>query len=223
MNREDPYRDQAERLRQKIERVPFENDGHPGKLPPRSEIHRNKKKKHKWKLKYPVIRLLALFFILLPITIYSAYTYLDNKESIGKKEVVITDSEGYEPIELETRNDPIDSGDEEDSETSALFDEDLDEEANTSEIEPVTDNEASIPSPADKATTEPFGNKDSEPETSNQEQGIVYHTVQPNETLFRIAIKYYHSKEGIEIIRNANGIQGNEIQTGQVLKIPLQK
>ncbi len=52
---------------------------------------------------------------------------------------------------------------------------------------------------------------------------IVYHTVKPKETLFRIAMNYYHSQSGIEIIKEANDLQTNEIHTGQVLKIPLEQ
>ncbi|MDT9024703.1 LysM peptidoglycan-binding domain-containing protein [Rossellomorea yichunensis] len=50
---------------------------------------------------------------------------------------------------------------------------------------------------------------------------IVYHTVAPKETLFRIAMKYYNSQSGVERIKEWNNIQNNEIQTGQVLEIPL--
>jgi LysM repeat protein len=45
--------------------------------------------------------------------------------------------------------------------------------------------------------------------------------VQPKETLLLIALKYYHSKSGIEIIKKANQILNEQISTGQVLKIPL--
>nr|WP_282597681.1 LysM peptidoglycan-binding domain-containing protein [Bacillus sp. REN3] len=58
---------------------------------------------------------------------------------------------------------------------------------------------------------------------SAAEETIIYHTVQPKETLFRVAMKYYNSQEGIAIIRKANNLQGNDIQAGQVLKIPLKK
>ncbi|MDE3839434.1 peptidoglycan-binding protein LysM [Bacillus methanolicus] len=214
MNREDPYRDQAERLRKRIERLPIENEENPGKLPPRSEIHRNKKKKNKWKLKYPVIRLLVLFFILLPITIYSAYTYLEGQKFSGKKEAIGNGDEGYEPIELEINEDPSEPNTEKETEKSSLDNEDHEEEENISLSESITESHSSS---AENAATQPEGNKDSGPKT------IIYHTVQPNETLFRIAIKYYNSREGMDIIRDANGIQGNEIQAGQVLEIPLQK
>ena len=56
------------------------------------------------------------------------------------------------------------------------------------------------------------------PESSEE---IIYHTVKPNETLFRVAMTYYKSQDGIPIIKKANNLQGNEIQTGQVLKIPI--
>ncbi len=47
-----------------------------------------------------------------------------------------------------------------------------------------------------------------------------YHTVQPGETLFRIAMNYYQSSDGVEKIRQANGLSGNDISSGQRLKIP---
>ncbi|EIJ78713.1 LysM repeat protein [Bacillus methanolicus PB1] len=214
MNREDPYRDQAEKLRQRIERVPIENEEKSGKLPPRSEIHRNKKKKNKWKLKYPVIRLLVLFFILLPITIYSAYTYLEGQKFSGKKEVIGNGAEGYEPIELEIRKDPLNPNTEKETKKSSLNNADHEEEKKIALSDSIIKSHSSS---AENAAAVLEGNKDSGPKT------IIYHTVQPNETLFRIAIKYYNSKAGIDIIRDANGIQGNEIQAGQVLEIPLEK
>ncbi len=55
------------------------------------------------------------------------------------------------------------------------------------------------------------------------EEKIIYHTVQPQETLYRIAMNYYHSKAGVEIIQKANHLNGVQISTGQVLKIPLKQ
>ena len=51
----------------------------------------------------------------------------------------------------------------------------------------------------------------------------VYHTVQPGETIYRISIKYYKSKSGIDTIKSANNLTSNEIRVGQVLTIPLNK
>lgn len=52
---------------------------------------------------------------------------------------------------------------------------------------------------------------------------VVLHTVQGEETLFRISMNYYKSQEGIALIREWNGLNGNEISKGQVLKIPIKK
>ena len=58
-------------------------------------------KKNKWKLKYPVIRLLVLFFILLPITIFSIYSTIA-KDKIGNvRETDGESTEEFETIEIE--------------------------------------------------------------------------------------------------------------------------
>ncbi|WNP87212.1 LysM peptidoglycan-binding domain-containing protein [Bacillus velezensis] len=49
----------------------------------------------------------------------------------------------------------------------------------------------------------------------------VQHIVQPKETLYRISMKYYKSRAGEEKIRDYNGLNGNDVYTGQVLNIPL--
>ncbi|OAK75818.1 LysM peptidoglycan-binding domain-containing protein [Lederbergia galactosidilytica] len=78
-----------------------------------------------------------------------------------------------------------------------------------------------------KETSPPKKEPEKEKQESTQDQppvqnegGEVYHTVQPGETLFRIAMNYYQSQEGIEKIRQANGLSGNEISVGQKLRIP---
>lgn len=54
-------------------------------LPSRSEVHRKKKKKLKAKIKFPLIKLLVLFFILLPIGFYFVYTYLQDRPVYNQK------------------------------------------------------------------------------------------------------------------------------------------
>jgi len=91
VNKEEPYRDQAERLKKRIQKINDKvEDGNRDKLPPREQVHRQKKKKTKWKLKYPVIRLLVLSFILLPIIIFSVISYRDNgkKKSMTQKRLL---------------------------------------------------------------------------------------------------------------------------------------
>lgn len=56
-------------------------------LPSRSEVHRKKKskKKKKSKIKFPLIKLLVLFFILLPIGFYFVYTYYNDQPVYKQK------------------------------------------------------------------------------------------------------------------------------------------
>lgn len=76
-----------------------------------------KKKKSKWKIKYPVIRLLALFFILLPITIFSIYQYVSSDKSInaglnaeieetGSETVVFATNDKDKETTIEVREEP---------------------------------------------------------------------------------------------------------------------
>jgi LysM repeat protein len=80
--------------------------------------------------------------------------------------------------------------------------------------------ETPMESPVSKPTTISGQGTDKNVEPEPQ---VIYHTVKSGENLYRIALKYYHSKAGEDIIRKANNISGNEIYLGQVLKIPLNK
>ncbi|MEE3953147.1 LysM peptidoglycan-binding domain-containing protein [Peribacillus frigoritolerans] len=74
---------------------------------------------------------------------------------------------------------------------------------------------------AKKAAAEKKNEQASKPD--KEEYKVVLHTVQGEETLFRISMNYYKSQEGIALIREWNGLNGNEISRGQVLKIPIKK
>ncbi|MFS0656382.1 LysM peptidoglycan-binding domain-containing protein [Bacillus sp. 179-C3.3 HS] len=50
---------------------------------------------------------------------------------------------------------------------------------------------------------------------------VVQHTVGPEETLYRISMKYYQDRSGEEKIRAYNQLKGNSVYSGQVLNIPL--
>ncbi|WP_423407265.1 LysM peptidoglycan-binding domain-containing protein [Heyndrickxia sp. MSNUG] len=232
MNREKPIRDQAERLRKRVERKAEQAVDKKETLPPRSELHRQKQKKTKVKVKYPVIRLMALFFILLPITFFSIISYLDGSK--GPLDIT-KERAGVELIDVESGSgggsEAKDSSDDEDSPSIEEIAEPEDigvaaapapesgNDKNTpgnavSTKEQTAASETTTKQPAAEAPQAP-------PANAGGEEKIIYHTVQPSETLFRVAMKYYKSQEGIPIIKNANNIQGNEIKAGQVLKIPI--
>lgn len=239
MNKEKPIRDQAERLRKRVERKSEHTVEKKESLPPRSEMHRQKQKKTKVKVKYPVIRLMALFFILLPISFFSIISYLDGTKMPLNKSL---ERAGVEMINVESRDDGKGVDQVEDQEAPSY-----EEIADPEEIDVV----AAGPAPSssgDKNTAEAPGDSgdkengkitvpasaESENEPADTEgtkatgegesatsEKVLYHTVKPNETIFRVAMTYYKSQEGIPIIKKANNIQGNEIQAGQVLKIPI--
>jgi LysM repeat protein len=224
----DPYRDQAARLKQKIERAPEKaplNKREP--LPARSEVHREKKKKNKWRMKYPLISMLLLFFILLPLTVFSIYSYFDSRNG-----PLVVMSEDVDDVE-EVRYDQSDNGNEESlgeagsiEEEAAVIDkkeESLNEDAAsmTGKEQPASTEPAS-PSPEQESAEEkPKEEVNEEPVEEQPAYKIVYHTVAPQETLYRIAMKYYNSQSGVERIKEWNNIHNNEIQSGQILEIPL--
>ncbi|WP_045517376.1 LysM peptidoglycan-binding domain-containing protein [Neobacillus niacini] len=220
MNKEEPFRSQAERLKQRIEKINEESSEVRDKLPPREQIHREKRKKTKWKLKYPIIRILVLFFILLPIVIFSAYSYLEEGKN-QKTEKVTGESSGYEVINFEKTE--TESNVETKVEEKEIASVEKGEEAIEvgQSISPDTpiEGQASEPSNISGQGTDKNVSTSSEPAAPQ----VIYHTVKSGENLYRIALKYYHSKAGEDIIRKANNIKGNEIYLGQVLKIPLNK
>ena len=173
--------DQAKELRVQMEEIKEKNsEVDMLLLPPRSEVHKNTKTK--WKIKYPTIRLLALIFILLPITILSIY-YLHDRKAVT---IVSQDENGsYETIELDVN---ISKGRGEQTAGGS-----------SSSGEGIGDHE-----------------KASEPE-----EEVVAHIVQENETLYSIAMKYYQSAEGMDIIKKWNKLENSAIYKGQVLEIPL--
>ncbi|MGV2938402.1 LysM peptidoglycan-binding domain-containing protein [Mesobacillus sp. LC4] len=239
MNKEKPIRDQAERLRKRVERKSENLIEKKESLPPRSEMHRQKQKKTKVKVKYPVIRLMALFFILLPISFFSILSYLDSAKMPLNSNL---ERAGVETIKVESKDDTKSKEQETDQEAPSY-----EEIANSGGNDVVTAGPAPSSS-GDKNTAEaPVGDEEkeggktavpssaetvqepaiaedttaAEEKAAESSEEIIYHTVKPNETLFRVAMTYYKSQDGIPIIKKANNIQGNEIQAGQVLKIPI--
>lgn len=240
MNKEEPYRDQAERLKQRIEKINEDTDDHEdhSHMPPREQLHRNKKKKTKFKLKYPVIRLLVLFFILLPVIIFSAISYLEGKKITGTEKTSVDSVEtiNLEKTKIEEKNTPDkpekqrvtkQENPAEKSGESAVEDQppenvaDPTVQSSGSSGENPTEQAAATNESSVQTQTQTQTVAKSEPASAPETKKIVYHTVQPKETIYRIAMKYYHSKAGIDIIKKANNLKNDQITTGQILKIPL--
>ncbi|WP_316569763.1 LysM peptidoglycan-binding domain-containing protein [Neobacillus sp. YIM B06451] len=235
MKKRDPYLEQVEKHRQKIDRVKPET-GEPAKLPPRSRVHQNRKKKTRLKLKYPVIRLLVLFFVLFPLTVFAVISNLE-----GNKTANSTENGGIETVDFEDNDQPEQVGtpaDEGDNnkeegmgEKSGQLETPNDGEDNGDGQDRAENNASSggnassektpVPGKDSSNSEGPSAGEGKSQKTGTSVGNVKYHTVKPGETLFRIAMMYYNSKDGIVKIREANGIVGNEIKVGQSLKIPL--
>ncbi|MEK3991024.1 MULTISPECIES: LysM peptidoglycan-binding domain-containing protein [Robertmurraya] len=232
MNKEEPIRDQAEKLRKRMkdvdQKVDSPKDGNTTlsneKLPPRSRVHKQKqlKKKTKIKVKYPLIRLLGMFFILLPIVIFSIYTYNESQkssvsstveESKGAEAVYYTDAEEDIAEEVEEENTVTEE---------AVADENGGAEASAVEESANAERANSIET-VQETTITPESSTNSNTKAEPVDQTVVYHKVQRGETIFRLAMKYYKSQSGIDIIKKANSLPSNEITVGQTLTIPLSK
>ena len=206
-------------------------------LPSRKEIHGRKKTKIKWKIKFPLIKLLGLLFILLPITIMAIFYSLSDDESSASSK-----DSGYNE---EIPNITMIGSDSEEKQTKVEIEEDNEENINQ---EAVTEQEEKIDITEDtakkennqteaeaaKAETTTVESSETKEETKEEikeqsststEDGydIVEHVVKANETIFRISMNYYSSQDGIELIKEWNGLSNNTLKVGQVLKIPLKK
>ncbi|WP_374723256.1 LysM peptidoglycan-binding domain-containing protein [Peribacillus tepidiphilus] len=216
--------DQAESLRAEVELV-NRNVRLKESLPSRAEIHGKKKQKVKLKIKYPLIKLLSLFFILMPITIYALYTS-GNDEKVANS--ISEEKKGFETIEI-NNNEPSSISSSYDQETKkqvSLTDENHSgskAENHTKHTEQkMASTETANPSSQEEQNSGEQ-EKDNVGDRKNDEYKIIYHTVQPQETVFRISMKYYGSQEGIPLLKEWNDIQDNNIEVGQVLKVPIKK
>ena len=197
-------------------------------LPSRKEIHGKKKQKTNWKIKFPFVKILALFFVILLGTVWAIASLKDDESVATSKD---KESEYTERIgEISGFDDSEDdvAVNENEATSDQIGEEDLqstEEESDANEpIEPVEQVEQPE---TEVTTTETTVNNQQDTQETQQttasqskNDGVIQHVVQSNENLFRIALKYYSSAEGVEIIKQYNGLKGNDIVTGQVLKIP---
>lgn len=228
MNKEEPYRKQAEKTKQKIEKL-NEPSLEESNLPPRSQLHRNQKKKTKWKIKYPLIRILALFFILLPITIFIIYSYHGSRQL---EKVSVPSNKGYETVDFQSSKKNQNKKETEDKDNKNSSSKKVQDEAGGSDPNQVRIQESQVQGQAAGTTTVsptgPSTDKNIAPSSQTnvttipkKENKVLYHTVQRKETLTSISRKYYQSNTGVETIKTANHLQSDTISVGQVLKIPL--
>ncbi|MGM7721884.1 LysM peptidoglycan-binding domain-containing protein [uncultured Metabacillus sp.] len=194
-----------------------------GDFPPRSEVHKDKEKKKKPKMKYPIISILAIFFVMLPILFLSITTYYSSRhhqsadgESLSGNETVFVSTGAPEDEEQDTASLEATESIEETEEVEPVQ---TDETSNANKEETIID-DGNEQKTEDTVEVDAEAKESAETDSTNYRE-VITHKVAANETLFKIAIKYYNSRSGEDIIREYNKLQGDTVYEGQILKIPL--
>ncbi|WP_407268727.1 LysM peptidoglycan-binding domain-containing protein [Radiobacillus sp. PE A8.2] len=170
----------------------------------------NSKKESKRKLNYAIIRLLLTLFILIVILLithqkweahvnlpFSSKPTTTTDNLAGEQVKVLPNNSGSHTIGLEAKPNVA-------IEPETSVDEDENENEEPEQIQPP------------EAQEEPVVSG----EESNQPQ---YYQVMEEDTLFSIAIKFYGSKQGMEILKEANELTSDQVNIGEVLLIPKQE
>lgn len=154
-----------------------------------------------------LLPVLFTIFILIPVgfLIYIQVFYQPNTN-----QTAITDAEEFEFEE--NKVDSVDKTVTEDPEETNTDSSNEDEE--TDPVEPVVTEDKS----EDEVTEEQEEVVEEEP-TESVTSGKT-HIVQPNETLYRIAMNYYNSPDAVQKIKDANGLTSDSISAGQKLILP---
>lgn len=198
------------------------------RIPSRVELHghkykkkrkaKNAVKKKRRKVSIPFILLVIL--LLLPLSIYSLVT-------MGEKSKANPSSSSGEKISYEQSNSYESQIDDSEDDQKKESKEEPPEEVNNQENKKAGEEPQNAPDIAEDQKKEKIEKEQKiEEEQKDTDNGQTsegeerYHIVQPGETLYRISMNYYQSNIGIEKIRSANGIIGNEISAGQKLIIP---
>lgn len=246
-------KDQADQLREKVQSDRDDFEWNTSSLPSRKEVHSRKKQKVKMKIKFPLVKLLALFFVLLVITTFAIYSFLTKDDEPSKKasgnedsyseKIIINHSSSDKKAVKEEASEPKKQKEEakapEKNETAVSESKDQEQNKETEKApEKAPDQDQTDAGQKQPVTIKPekkevasgTAGKESNPENNPAENShytmengykVYKHTVQPKETVFRIAMNYYKSQAGIELIKQWNGLADNNISVGQVLKIPV--
>jgi len=215
------YREKIEEHRQSIELEEQQSS--------RMSRSRQVKKKKKKPRKNPLLNILLVILLGIPFTllIYVSFFYdptadsdmaeVDKNENgsiveVQKNNTVSAASgkENSEPEIEETKTDEQATTNEKVSEDKKA------EEAKQSEVEAAKKAEEAKQKEQEKLAKQEEEQKQKEQQTA----AGTTHTVQPNENLFRIALKYYNDASGVDKIKEANNLSSNSISVGQTLIIP---
>ncbi|WP_226679745.1 LysM peptidoglycan-binding domain-containing protein [Sutcliffiella horikoshii] len=228
--------DQADGLREEVQKES-------NKLPSRSELHAQKRdKKTKWKVNFPFVRLIGVLFLLIPISIMAIH--FNNQETNFLDKMFTPAVKNVEQITLPSNASAstVDNGDNNDkddeekpivAEKEYTKDVKAQEAANQGEAdgpgktaekeESKTATEQSDATPVSQPETEEKDATEEQVEEDSTNVTYVEHIVQESETLYRISMKYFSSRDGERIISDHNNLVNDQVNVGQKLLIPINR
>ncbi|WP_132371036.1 LysM peptidoglycan-binding domain-containing protein [Melghiribacillus thermohalophilus] len=218
-------------------------------LPPRSEIHRKNKEKKQINWSMILLRIIVILFLILIILIPIYYwekngsqntpSTASSGDSPGEEIEIIHQSIVLDPdmnkkgLDFDRQTGSGDRIEPEDEEKNTKDKQEVEEEIpdhteNKTNIidsetkqDPETGSEETADLPQNENTNKNGNQNDNQETEAEPEAEMIYYTVQQGDTLFSVSQKFYGGRFGEEMIRHANGLEGNSIYVGQVLKIPI--
>lgn len=214
------------------------NHANHDKLPPRSVFHAQAKgnDKNNFKIKLPFLRLFMFIAAILVVTIVSISLFSKDSSPTGGT------AQPDEPTPPISNIGQADSDEDEEKNT-----EDNEDSSNVVVVKPNITIKPVTPTdqPSGSTNSQDSTNEDDEPEVEKPQTNspttnpsttpsttpttpetpkveYVQHVVQKEETLYRIAMNYLKSPDGVEVIKRLNGLKDTTIKEGQILKIPKQ-
>lgn len=199
-------------------------------LPPRSVVHNQTKKSMKIKIKFPLVRLLVLIFILILLSIpfYHIWQskYEDPKTSSSSNDTkagervsliqTVDASEGIDEKELKEQNDK------EETENKISLPKEAESEPPTNDKNELT----LVPTKEEEQKSIDEENQNSNdvqeqtPKGEEEQTTPRYYQVKKGDTLFSIAMEFYGGKWGETLILEANNLNRREVFAGETLLIP---
>ena len=215
------YREKIEEDRQQIE--------------VESELSRLSRSKHKAKKrKSPLISILLVTFILIPLALLIYVKFFYEPTPPETKQVTVD----HEKVQVETNDvakqqkqkeaeqkqqEEKDAAEKEKQEAAQKTAEDQAEKEAQLAAAKKAEEEAAKKAAEQKAAAEKAAAEEAARKKAAEQQqqpSSKSHTVQPGDTLYSIAMKYYGDPSAVEKIRAANGLGSDSISTGRTLVLP---
>ncbi len=193
-------------------RKPINLDGEESSDSRMSRRTANQPVKHTNKSRNYLLPILFAIFILIP---FGFLIYIQAFYKPNQNETAVLETGVFEYKQNDEETEEIGGTDEVDEPATNKEDESEtnkeDESQNTDEVI-VEDDTKAEESPSEITPVE-------EP-VEEEQPSEKTHIVQPNETLYRIAMNYYNSADAVEKIKEANGLTSDTISSGQKLILP---